>query len=297
MPGWEKKIYKSIISWAKNGWLWKNWMGIYNYDKRYSSQTGPEVARRYFLEHKETMLEGTKVLWPEKEDYYSLMVMRENDGYASFDSEKQNEPIDPKTQLFNPDEFHYWDDKYDTEEDLLNSLGEEVEFYLACDPSIGKRSKNGDYSAIILLARDKETGKVYILVEDIKNRAPDELIEDLLIYCAKRNCKIVAVEANQFQEYLANEIEKRLNATGIYAPIEKIVHSTNKEKRIQSLQPFIKNGTIQFSRRQRMLIEQLKYFPKAAHDDGPDALEMAFQICKGDDVTDEPFWFEIDFDD
>ena len=35
---------------------------------------------------------------------------------------------------------------------------------------------------------------------------------------------------------------------------------------------------IRFSRQDRILLDQLKYFPKADHDDGPDALEMLFSL-------------------
>ena len=58
------------------------------------------------------MLEGTRVLWPELEDYHALMVMREREGKASFQSEKQNEPIDPEQCVFDENTFHYWDDEY-----------------------------------------------------------------------------------------------------------------------------------------------------------------------------------------
>ena len=46
------------------------------------------------------MLDGTDVLWPEVEDYYYLMKMRVSDGPAFFDSEKQNEPVNPEDCLF-----------------------------------------------------------------------------------------------------------------------------------------------------------------------------------------------------
>ena len=45
--------------------------------------------------------------------------------------------------------------------------------------------------------------------------------------------------------------------------------------RIQSLQPLISSGTLRLSRRHNTLVDQLRYFPLGAHDDGPDALEMA----------------------
>ncbi|MHC4091607.1 MAG: hypothetical protein ACYSVY_15280 [Planctomycetota bacterium] len=54
-------------------------------------------------------------------------------------------------------------------------------------------------------------------------------------------------------------------------PVEKLISKGDKLGRIQKLQPLIKSGTIRFSRRHRALLDQLRQFPKAAHDDGPDA--------------------------
>ena len=50
--------------------------------------------------------------------------------------------------------------------------------------------------------------------------------------------------------------------------------------RIESLQPHIANGLIKFRAEQRELIEQLRYFPHADHDDGPDALHMLWMVCQ-----------------
>ncbi|MFQ9651264.1 MAG: hypothetical protein ACLRZZ_14430 [Enterocloster sp.] len=38
----------------------------------------------------------------EKMDYYKLMVIRVSDGEAAFNSELQNNPIDPDNAAFNP---------------------------------------------------------------------------------------------------------------------------------------------------------------------------------------------------
>lgn len=40
------------------------------------------------------------MLWEEKLSYYDLMVMRVSEGEASFNSEEQNEPINPDDCLF-----------------------------------------------------------------------------------------------------------------------------------------------------------------------------------------------------
>lgn len=279
MPTWHKRIYKSIISESSATKLWERWTNVLNNKQTYQVKSGEKAADKFFLDNKEQMLEGTKVLWPEKEDYYTLVKMRAENGF-SFASEKQNEPINLKTCIFNPDEFHYWDDKYKEEEDLLEVLGEDLEFYGACDPSLGKGIGKGDYSAIITLVRRKDTGTLYILDADIQNIPLDELIKNIISYCRKRRYRRFGIESIGFQELVADEAKKELDRDSIYTTIEKITNSSNKVDRIRMLRQKVKDGTIRFSRRFRILIDQLKYFPKGAHDDGPDALEMAFKVSQ-----------------
>jgi hypothetical protein len=52
-----------------------------------------------------------------------------------------------------------------------------------------------------------------------------------------------------------------------------------KALRIVSLQPHVSNGKIRLHRSQSTLIEQLKFWPEADHDDGPDALEKLWRIA------------------
>jgi predicted phage terminase large subunit-like protein len=280
MPGWDKNIYKAVISYANRQDLWQEWSVIYNNRGSYMGQSGKEAAYIFFSAHKEAMLEGTEILWPEKEDYYSLMVMREQDGTTSFDSEKQNNPIDDKSGLFNPEKFHYWDDQYPTEELLFEAIGDKFEIYGACDPSTGKQGRYSDYSAIITIALNTETKRIYVLDADIAKRTPNDLLETIISYCQLRHYRKFAIEANQFQGLLAQEIERRSAEIGLDIPIEPVTNSSEKLARIQSLEPKINTGYIQFSRKHTLLLEQLKYFPKGRHDDGPDALEMAVRISK-----------------
>jgi len=64
----------------------------------------------------------------------------------------------------------------------------------------------------------------------------------------------------------------------VYLPVEGLRPNTDKVLRITKIQPQIKNGVIRFRRHQTILLDQLRYFPKAEHDDGPDALEMTFTL-------------------
>lgn len=280
MPGWNRRKYQSVVTWSTSP-HWETWINIFRERESYKSLSGEEGARLFFEDNKEAMLLGTEVLWPAKESYYSLMVMREKEGKWSFDSEKQNEPVSLEECHFNPDTFHYWDAEYKTEEELFRALGDNFDMYGACDPSLGKEGKYTDFSAIITIARHRVTGKLYILDADIRKRKPSELITMIIAFCELRKYKKFVIEANQFQELLATALTEEARQKGVYTAIEPIKNmGTSKEDRILWLEPHINIGTMQFSKKHVTLLEQLRYFPKGRHDDGPDALEMAVKCCQ-----------------
>src|SRR5207253_191224 len=91
-PGWDANIYKAVEAFADRIDLWDTWQEIYCYRLEHQSNTGPEVAQSFYATNQEAMLQGTRVLWPEKEGYLELMSLRLREGTASFDAEKQNQP-------------------------------------------------------------------------------------------------------------------------------------------------------------------------------------------------------------
>jgi len=280
MPGWTTRKYQAVLSWAENENLWQKWQDIYTYQTEYNGMSGPKAAEAFYQDNKDDMLEGTKVLWPEREDYYQLMDLRLCEGQASFDSEKQNEPVDPETCFFGADEIKYWDDEYHSIDELLAKLGGDAEIYGACDPSLGMAGKNRDYTAIVTLLKHEPTGHLYVLEADIRKRKPRETIETIIEYHRIRKFDKFAIETNQFQHFLASELERISEQQCVYINVKEIKHTSDKLGRIQSLQPLISTGTLKFSRSHRVLLDQLRQFPKAAHDDGPDALEMAVDAAR-----------------
>lgn len=280
MPGWDKRKYKSVIEWAIRIDLWQQWKLIFNKRELYNGAMGKEAAFVFYLDNKNAMLEGTKVLWEEKEDYYSLMVMRESELEGSFDSEKQNEPVSSEWCLYNPAEFRYYNDAYRSLEELLQWLGDKADIFGGLDPALGEYTNKGDYSAIILVARDRRDGTIYLIESDIKRRTPSDTVNDILAYCKKYKVKKFAVEANYFQSIMVQDLEKRVKLEGLYkTEIVPIKNTLNKRERIQSMHPLIKNGTLIFNRFHQTLLDQFRYFPKGKYDDGPDALQMVVEIC------------------
>jgi len=261
-PGWKGQKFKAVLKWSKSR-LWEKWGEIFA-DITIGKEEAEAEADAFYVRHQAEMLVGTEVLWPEREDYYYLMKMRTSEGPAYFDSEKQNEPINPDECLFREEDFVYWDDET---VDLAD-----VPHYGVVDPSMGKKSKRHDPSAIIA-GRMKNT-IIYLDIADIDKRHPDKIIEDVLFYQERDFFQKFGVESIQFQEFFKDTLEKEAHKRGLTMNVVELKPNTDKYLRIQTLQPWLKNGWIRFKRNMRTLVEQLKYYPMGDHDDGPDALEQ-----------------------
>ena len=64
-----------------------------------------------------------------------------------------------------------------------------------------------------------------------------------------------------------------------FLSIEEINSTQNKDARIQSLQPFVKNGYIKFSKKHKTLLKQMTEYPMGKNDDAPDGLQMAVKLA------------------
>ena len=274
--GWTGLKYKAVEQPSDRPDLWEAWSAIFHGREDYEGRSGPDAAKAFFKANEGEMLQGTRVLWPEREDYYALMVMHEREGRASFQAEKQNEPIDPEQCTFNEQNFHYWDDEHANVEALLDAVGRNGRFVGACDPSLGHhRTGRGDYAAIVILYKPRTSEAKYVVAADIARRTPDQAIERIIQYAKLYRFSVFAVEGNQFQELMIDNLRRRLKEAGVSLPVCTVKNQSNKQARIASLEPEITQGRIRLCRRHQLLLDQLQQFPLAVHDDGPDALEMA----------------------
>jgi len=284
-PAYHSKKYQAVISFSKAVGLWDQWERIFS---DLSNKNRKEDALQFFKYNEQKMLEGTKVLWPETKSYYSLMVDKLSEGVASFNSEFQNEPIDPDDCYFNEEKMGFFN-----EHELFTAMKNNPEDYLLygfVDPSLGKSNKS-DYSAIITIAKEQESGYMYVITGDIERRLPDKIKTDIFETAKwlKRDFGIeyqnFGCETNQFQWLFKENLAKESAKEGLYLPLSEINQTKDKMGRIQSLQPYIENHYVKFNRNHKKLLEQLKYFPKADHDDGPDALEGCITIAKTADPS------------
>ena len=282
-PGWDKRIYKSILRHADRMDLWDEWRQILLRKASHKNKDGKEGAELFFKDHKKAMLKGSKVLWPERKRYERLMLQREEEGAFSFDSEMQNEPVNRRDCMFPPEEMHYWTKLYKTEEELFKAImypGNIVEFFGGCDPSMGKDNLRGDRSAIITIAYSHNDQKIYVIDASLEMRKPDRQYKDIIMYHRQRTYSHFAFEMVGAQEAMAMDLEKRIRDEGLLLNIWNPPNAhMDKITKIQMLQPRIKFGDILFSEQHRLLLEEMMYFPKGRYDDGLDALRMAVEAC------------------
>lgn len=274
-PGFQSRKYRAVLAEPPSP-LWGEW------EKLYTDLTDPDrerTAHAFYYKRRGEMTRGAKVLWPEKLDYYSLRVMRLTEGEAAFNSEMQNQPIDPAACLFSSQWFRYYE-PYE-----VDFRSPRFRFYGYCDPSLG-RTASSDYSAIVTLAVDAESGLSYVYEADLQRRHPDRIIQDILDKERSlrretgRGYTLFGAETNQFQWFLKEQLARESARQGLYLPIQGVRSTEDKAIRVASLQPDVKNGYILFRRDQALLLQQLGQFPLGAHDDGPDALEGARTLAR-----------------
>jgi len=278
-PAWERLVYRAIISEPKHPERWSRCFNIKYGRENFEGKVGMDAALAYYFAIKTEMDEGIEILWPSRWTNFDMMNMRDDDP-ISFSAEFQNEPFDLRTAIFRLDLAEYWNRTHASLEDLLHYLGDYADFYLACDPCTGQDLSRGDYSAIIVLARDRRDGCLYVIAADIERRDLNQTIEAILAYARRYNFIKVAVEANGFQVVALRQLEQEARKRGIYLPLEAIKNTGDKHKRIQSVEPIIRVGALKLNEIHKLLLEQLQFFPRAKHDDGPDSLEMCIRLVE-----------------
>ena len=257
-----------------------------------------------------------EALWPGYYDGERLLLIKNGDGQKegigtlAFECEYQNNPIRPEEQLFRPEWIRY----YSPEE-----LKGELLIVTALDPALGGGgrgstsggySRPGDYSALVTVGQ--QAGRIYVLEVELVRGSPRETLEAAVRNFQRWSAQAVssqlsgvsgqqsaigiphflclAIETNAFQVVLKDMLEEMSRKQGLFIPIRPVRNFSDKVARVGSLSPLVESGSILFRKDdqpctnkvqgQKALIDQLIQFPKGAHDDGPDALEMAVRMLR-----------------
>ena len=145
------------------------------------------------------------------------------------------------------------------------------------DPSVGKEAKPGDFAGLLAGLVDPE-GTLWVDARIV--RMPLTSLEDYSVaLCREHNPHAFAIETNGFQEAVAVNISRKYPS----APIMAYVNTEKKEVRIRILLTALLTGgrvKIKDTVQGRMMVQQLRDFPLAKHDDGPDSLALMVQLWR-----------------
>lgn len=264
-PLWHRKVFKAILAWPDRMDLWDTFEELLLNGE--TPGEGEAAAMAHYAAHQAEMDKGAEVSWPAVRPLVKLMVRRARDGHDAFDSEQQNDPVSGDDAPFNGC-ITFW----------VNRLAEWV-FYGACDPSLGKKGNKRDPSAILVGGYQRVLGILDVVHAGIRKRTPDRIISDIIEAQREWACVMWAFEATQFQEFARTELLKRSVLAGMPVPAMPFQRHSDKDLDIMSLQPHVAHGQIRFHPSLVTLVDQLRHYPKADHDDGPDGLFMLWKLA------------------
>ncbi|MFA6966076.1 phage terminase large subunit [Bosea sp. (in: a-proteobacteria)] len=255
--GWELHTWRALMEFPIRMDLWDTFTEI-------ALNDGEAAAVDFYKLNRVEMDEGAVLFWPAMKTLVALMYKRAT-SEDSFLSEDQNDPVAEGSPFKS---ITFWANK------LANWM-----FFGCVDPSLGKHGKGRDPSAILIGGYDRTTGILDVVEASIRKRLPDVICSDVIAMQKEWRCVLWGVESVQFQEFLRTEIMVRAAKQGVALPAVPLIPIADKALRIERLQPPIAGGLIRLHASQTTLREQLQQWPNAAHDDGPDALEMLWMLA------------------
>lgn len=273
-PQWRtRKKFKAIVRWPDRMDLWQQWEELFINQVDQSdnnSDTAPDEeveteAEAFYRANKPEMDAGSVVSWPGMRPLLRLMEIRAGDHHA-FDCEYQNDPTNDEAGFFQSMKF--W---VQPSRDWV--------FYGAHDPSLGKNNKSRDPCACLVGGFDRNHGVLSVVEATVARMIPDRQISKIIEFQKVYRCLVWGIESIQFQEFFRQQLIKESAKAGIPVPAVPLIPHTDKDLRIESLSPHVNNGLILFNQAHTVLNSQLRHWPEADHDDGPDALHMLWMLA------------------
>jgi len=177
-------------------------------------------------------------------------------------SEKQSDPIDPSTTLFDNSKIVYYNRQQLIMEDLT--------IFGALDASSGQARKHGDLASVTTIGKHRKTGIIYVLDSWAKEAPPTDCISYMKQMHKLYRYTRFAVDSDSLK-LLKSNIEHEIPDLKLTMYNLRI----QKNKRFEKLEPLISNGTIQLLKVHTELLTEIDTYPKSEYDDALDSLEMA----------------------
>ena len=212
------------------------------------------------------------ITWPDVYDRAEVDAIRRDSGVIAWHSEYLLSPLPSGARDFQD----AWLQTI-AERDVPMFDGRDVT-YGAVDPSF---TSSGDYKAVVTLTGRRSTMEMFVRHCFLKKCSPKDLCRAIYEQQEAYGCDFV-IEDNSLKEFLWDAVENFEKDNGVHLRLHPITHGAgiSKEARIRRLQSPMERLKFFFLKghsEQDLLRDQLRVFPNGKHDDGPDALEEAYQ--------------------
>ena len=182
-------------------------------------------------------------------------------------------PVNKESQEFHEERFMYH--KSPNEQGIWVDTPRKLRIFTTVDPAFKQKQENDD---TCIMTCGFQWDKLYIL-EYTAGKFPADVMQEKIIYhIKKRSPEKVGIEAFQAQSMICVFLKNELRKRWLYVNIEEIKQTWDKESKIRKLIPMYKNFMIHHKRWMDELERQLLRFPKWAHDDIIDALQMQYDL-------------------
>lgn len=246
---------------------------------------------------------NNKSLWPERFSMKRLMRIKKSyedrgEGDA-FWQEYMNTPINLETQTFKQVDFTYWTGEFQLFEGLQPALkltdpddGYELPTWTPVTVCIGvdlaiSEDRRADFTVIAPLAMDAKERRFMLPYSRLKTKDIDVIVDEMIEVCKRYGASLINIETVQYQQAVAEAFRKAMDKSSFYVTVRETKPRTGKDARIKSLQPYFRSGGFYHQRHMTELEAEFLAWPKAAHDDIPDAIYFANKHLTPPDL--EPF--------
>ena len=172
--GFDHALTQSVVQWSPAQEMWQEWQRMF---LNIADENREDTAAEFLDANQEVMLNGTQVLWEERETYVDLMKQLATRGRAAFFKEKQNTPLKSDEVLFNPAQWKWFrtlpnGDLHLVEDRAAKTQGgataqvlnwkRDLTIYGFLDPAGGEHYNRGDFAAVVTVGRHR-SGATYVL--------------------------------------------------------------------------------------------------------------------------------------
>lgn len=215
-----------------------------------------------------------EVLCPERFTEEDMIKTKNSQDVYEWSSLYMQNPILSENAEFRAEWFRYYEPEDIKVLDLL--------YYTVVDLAISQK-QTADNTVIRTVAKDRHSGKIYLVEETAGRMDPLETI-DAIFHHVKTHRSRVWIESVAYQAALQYFVVEEQRKRKFFFDVNELTRKAvaSKESRIRGLIPLYKAGMIFHQRSDAELERELMQFPKGKHDDRVDALSMVQDVM---DVT------------